>query len=155
MAAFGAAVIPPGQLVYRASGLTISPLTVSSFGSAVVPRVSLDSQGTPGAAEKPPGDYPMVAALKEVAVVRERLYEAPAGTTAYVRYALFANNSGAARVVRIWLGGRLIEPGLALAIGQAKSDNPLWILRPGERLEASADGTGVDCTITGIEEVRG
>jgi hypothetical protein len=155
VAIFGSAIVPPGQLVYRAATpYTTSPLTVSSFGSAILPGF-VGGGAAQAPADRPPGDYPAIYALKELAAVRERLYEAPVGTTAYVRYALFANNATAARIVKIWLGGRLIEPGLALAIGQAKSDNPLWILRPGERLEASADGTGVDCTITGIEEVRG
>lgn len=87
--------------------------------------------------------------------MRELLYRAPAGTTAYIRYALFTNNSDAARNVQVWVGGRRIIAAVSLTAGQEKSDAPLWILRAGEALEAQADGTGVEAYITGIEEVRG
>lgn len=147
-------VSPPDQLSYRgATPFTVSPLTVSSLGSGVLPEIG--GGAAPAPADRPPGDYPAVFALKELAAVRESLYTVPAGTTAYIRYALFANNSAAARTVQLWLGGRRLEPGLALAAGGAKTDELLWIARAGERLEALADGAGVDCTITGIEEVRG
>lgn len=153
MAAFGSAVIPPGQLVYRASTpFTTSTLTVSSFGSAVVPETAARTEA---AAERPPGDYPAAYALKELATVRERLYEAPAGTTAYVRYASFTNNSTSARTVQVWVGGRRIVAGLSIGAGEQKVDDLLWMLKPGQTLEAQADGAGVDATITGIEEVRG
>ncbi len=153
MAAFGSAIEPPGQLVYRASTpYTASPLTVSSFGSAVLPETAAK---TGAAAERPPGDYPAVYALKELATVRERLYEAPAGTTAYVRYASFTNNSGATRTVQVWIGGRRIVAALAIAVNEQKVDDVLWMLKPGQALEAQSDGAGVDCIITGIEEVRG
>lgn len=155
MAAYGSAISPPGQLVYRAATpYTTSPLTVSSFGSAVLPGAVGGGGASSAPADRAPGDYPAVFALKELAAAREVLYTAPAGTTAYIRYALLANNSGAARTVQLWLGGRRLEPGLTLAAGQAKTDELLWIARPGEILEALADGAGVDCTITGIEEVR-
>lgn len=148
-------VFPPDQLNYRgATPYTVSPLTVSSLGSGVLPG-GVGGGASQAVADRPPGDYPAVFALKELAVVREVLYTAPPGTTAYVRYALFANNSGAARTVQLWKGGRRLEPGLALAAGQAKTDELLWIVQPGVSLEALADGAGVDCTITGIEEVRG
>lgn len=152
MAAFGSAITPPGQLVYRASTpFTTSTLTVSSFGSAVVPETAARSQA---AADRPPGDYPALYALKELATVRERLYEAPAGTTAYVRYASFTNNSGATRTVQVWVGGRRIVASLAIAVGEQKVDDLLWMLGPGQALEAQADGAGVDVIITGIEEIR-
>lgn len=152
MAAFGSAIEPPGQLVYRTSvPFTASGLTVSSFGSAVL----LDTRKTAQApAERPPGDYPVVYALRELPAAREGLYSVPADTTAYVRYASFTNNSGVARTVQVWIGGRRIVAALALATNEQKVDDVLWMLKPGQALEAQADGAGVDCIITGIEEVR-
>lgn len=152
MAAFGSAIAPPGQLVYRAGvPFTASGLTVSSFGSAVL----LDERKVvSGVADRPPGDYPTVYALRELPAVREALYSVPAETTAYVRYASFTNNSSAARTVQVWVGGRRIVAGLAVAANEQKVDDLLWMLGPGQMLEAQADGAGVDAIITGIEEIR-
>ena len=145
-------VSPPGQLSYvGATPFTPSTLTVSSLGSGVSPKAMEVARP---AAERPPGDYPAVYALKELATVREKLYEAPAGTTAYVRYASFTNNSGAARTVQVWVGGRRIVAALAIAANEQKVDDILWMLKPGQALEAQADGAGVDAIITGIEEIR-
>jgi hypothetical protein len=152
MAAFGSAIEPPGQLVYRASvPFTASGLTVSSFGSAVL----LDTRKTAQVpAERPSGDYPAIYALKELPATREILYSVPADTTAYIRYASFTNNSGAAKTVQVWVGGRRIVAALAIAANEQKVDDVLWMLKPGEMLEAQADGVGVDAIITGIEEIR-
>ena len=151
MAAFGSLVIPPEYPPVRLGvPFTASTLTVSSFGSMVLPGTPRSSTK---AADRPPGDYPAVYALRELPATREVLYSVPAGTTAYVRYASFTNNSGAARTVQVWVGGRRIVAALAIAANEQKVDDVLWMLRPGQALEAQADGAGVDCIITGVEEV--
>lgn len=152
MAAFGSAIAPPGQLVYRAAvPFTASPLTVSSFGSAKL----LTTQAPVSApADRPPGDYPAVYGLGAVATTRSTLYTVPDGTTAFIRYASFTNNSTGTATVQLWLAGSRIVSGLAIASSEQKVDSVLWVLKAGQSVEVQSNAAGVDCLLTGVEEVR-
>lgn len=140
--------------VKLAAPFVAGPATSGTFGSAYVGGAGLGQHpAPPSSSERAPGDYLARFALKEVSQNRELLYTVAQGEKAVVREIVLANSSGAPRTVSLWIGGRLVEPGVSLAAGEAKRDAPNWIAYPGDTLEAQASGAGVACLMAGVEEV--
>lgn len=145
-------VVPPATPVTTLTAPYIaSTPTPGKFGNFVLGPVSSDATVAGGRAS---GDYLARFAAKEVATTRELLYTCPSDCRAVIMRISFANISGAARSVQLWVAGVQYEPGLALAIGEAKGESGAKeVLLPGEKIEAQASGAGVNAFISGVEEV--
>lgn len=145
------AIPPATPITTLTAPYTASTPTPGKFGGFVLGPVA---SGATVASERASGDYLARFAAKEVATTREVLYTCPSDCRAVIMRISFANVSGATRTVQLWVGGVQYEPGLALAIGEAKGESGAKeVLLPGQAIEAQASGAGVNAFISGVEEV--
>ena len=101
-----------------------------------------------------PGDYVAKLFAGGVPTTRGVLYRADTNVTAVIRHVGLVNSGAGFARVRVWVSGVLVAPMVELAgFVTAPQDVSMWVLRPGEAIEAEATAGGVNALVYGVEEV--
>lgn len=148
--AYTAGKVAADELLYVAYYFDVFAYTPATFSGALPTGASLtEEEALP---ERGPGDYLAVFASGTLGATREVLYVAPPRATGVIREIVLTNITSAAALVRLWLGGVVVEPGAIVPAGESRSESvPGWLVKSGESFEAQ--GAGVSVLAFGVEEV--
>ena len=101
-----------------------------------------------------PGDYPAKLYAGPVPATRGVLYRADENVRAVIRHVGLINEGTNFVRARVWVSGVLVAPMVELAgLSSAPQDVSMWVLEPGEAVEAEATVPGVNAVVYGVEEV--
>ena len=101
-----------------------------------------------------PGDYPAKLYAGSVPASRGVLYRAETNVRAVVRHVGLVNEGGSTAVARVWVGGVCVAPHAEIPGLQSRpQDLAMWVLEPGDAIEAEGSGPGLSAVVYGVEEV--
>ena len=101
-----------------------------------------------------PGDYPAKLYAGGVPTTRGVLYRSDTNVRAVIRHVGLVNTTNAQQTAKVWLSGVLVEAGAVLAAGDGVGqDVSMWVLPPGEAIEAEGSVVGLNAFVYGVQEV--